>query len=107
MQKGGIRPGWFHIHRAVQTLGLLLALAGFILALAAFNVPWSNMSSAAGSTPHKLYNAHRVLGVIVMALCVLQVRCGVGCVWVSHDEWDWWWVETSLCLVRVGWRLDS
>jgi len=75
LQKGGIRAGWFHIHRAVQCLAVLLALAGFILALVSFNVPWSNMS--ADSTPHRLYNAHRVLGVVVIALSILQVG-GVG-----------------------------
>lgn len=76
LQKGGLRPLWFQGHRALQSLAVLLALAGFILALVSFNVPWSNMS--ASSTPHKLYNPHRVLGVVVMALVALQVGVAGG-----------------------------
>lgn len=72
LQKGGIKAGWFHVHRAVQCLAVLLALAGFILAVVSFSVPWSDM--APGTAPHELYNAHRVLGVIVMILSLLQVR---------------------------------
>lgn len=83
LQKGNIRPGWFHIHRAIQTLSILLALAGFILALVSFNVPWTNMTP--GTTPHKLYNPHRVLGVIVIALSLLQVGAlgACACAWVG------------------------
>jgi hypothetical protein len=58
----------------VQSTAVLLAVAGFVLAMVKFDVPWSNMTTAGGLTPHRAYDAHRVLGVIAVGLCVLQVR---------------------------------
>ena len=54
---------WFKLHRAIQTLGLILALAGWIIALVNFNV-------------FKDYGyrnfQHGVLGMVVMILGILQ-----------------------------------
>lgn len=68
-QNGGIRASWFHGHRASQMLALVLALAGFILALVVFDVSWR----LSDPTPHRLYDLHRFLGLVVMAFVVVQV----------------------------------
>ena len=54
---------WFKLHRAIQTLGLLLALIGWIIALVNFNVfkdfGYRNFQ-------------HGILGMVVMILGILQ-----------------------------------
>ena len=50
---------WFKIHRAVQNIGLLLATAGFIVAVINFDV-------FQGASPSSL--AHGIIGVCVMSL---------------------------------------
>jgi hypothetical protein len=77
-QKGGISPTWFFLHRGLQLLAVLLALAGFIMALVSFKVGWGVDSA----TPHSLYNPHRIMGVVVMGLVLVQVSTpggGGGC----------------------------
>eukprot|EP00537_Pseudo-nitzschia_pungens_P006476 CAMPEP_0172358244 /NCGR_PEP_ID=MMETSP1060-20121228/2570_1 /TAXON_ID=37318 /ORGANISM="Pseudo-nitzschia pungens, Strain cf. cingulata" /LENGTH=577 /DNA_ID=CAMNT_0013079357 /DNA_START=154 /DNA_END=1887 /DNA_ORIENTATION=+ len=54
---------WFRFHRIIQTIGLLLALAGWIIALANFNVFLDY-----GQTNFR----HGVCGMIVMILGLLQ-----------------------------------
>lgn len=68
-QAGGIRGHWFIGHRAVQLLAVVVALAGFILALVVADTPWDLSKPA----PHPLYDLHRLLGVVVMGFVVLQV----------------------------------
>lgn len=56
---------WFQIHRVVQPLGIVLALIGWITALAGpFNV--------LGSGVHDAQFAHATIGTIVMGLGLLQ-----------------------------------
>ena len=55
-------PMWFQLHRAIQLIGLILALAGFILALVEFNVSGTD-------TP---IGKHRVIGIIIMAVGLFQ-----------------------------------
>eukprot|EP00878_Enallax_costatus_P007997 GHUV01008364.1.p1 GENE.GHUV01008364.1~~GHUV01008364.1.p1 ORF type:complete len:267 (+),score=60.38 GHUV01008364.1:1175-1975(+) len=74
--KGGIRASWFHAHRTFQILALLLSLAGFTLALVVFDVSWK-LSESSAPTPHKLYDLHRILGVVVMAFVVIQAAAGL------------------------------
>lgn len=50
-------PFWFHCHRVLQTLGLILALAGFILAIKEFDI----------SGTDTLLGKHRIIGIVVMA----------------------------------------
>jgi len=59
------RPGdlWFKVHRIVQVLGLLLALAGWIIALNEFTV----FQSKGESNYH-----HGVMGITVMTLGLIQ-----------------------------------
>ena len=58
-------PAWFNVHRGANSLGLLLAVAGLIVALVKFR-PLSVADS--GSTEAR----HAILGLVVMALGVLQ-----------------------------------
>ena len=53
---------WFQLHRAIQLIGLILALAGFILAVREFDV-------AGTDTP---IGRHRVIGITVMAVGLFQ-----------------------------------
>lgn len=69
LQKGGIGSSWFLAHRTFQIMAALLAFAGFILALVVFDVSWKPNSEP----PHRLYDLHRILGVVVMAFVVIQV----------------------------------
>jgi len=57
-------PLWFHLHRGCQCLGLVLALAGWILALSQFSV-----FSTGGTRTSFL---HACLGCTVMSLGLLQ-----------------------------------
>lgn len=56
-------PLWFHLHRVIQTVGLILALSGFIYALVRFD---------ALSAPGFSNYYHAVLGIVVMVLGLLQ-----------------------------------
>ncbi|GBG27473.1 Cytochrome b561 and DOMON domain-containing protein At3g61750 [Hondaea fermentalgiana] len=53
-------PLWFHLHRALNTLGIVAAVAGLIIAF---------LMVAGG---HFLARAHAVIGVVVMGLGLLQ-----------------------------------
>jgi hypothetical protein len=55
---------WFKLHRIIQSLGLVLAIAGFSVALANFHV--FDAGASVRST------AHGSMGVLVMLLGVLQ-----------------------------------
>ena len=57
-------PTWFLLHRAVQSVGLLCALGGFIIALTQFAVFSDGYYAPA--------QAHGSMGVIVMVLGLLQ-----------------------------------
>ncbi|GMI06012.1 hypothetical protein TrLO_g5659 [Triparma laevis f. longispina] len=60
-REGGV---WFKLHRAIQCTGLLLAIAGFIIALTQFDV-----FTAEGINLSKI---HGTFGIIVMTLGILQ-----------------------------------
>jgi hypothetical protein len=49
----------------------LLLLLPLLLLQVVTDVPWSPSAAA----PHPLYNLHRYLGVVAIALTLLQVRC--------------------------------
>ena len=55
-------PIWFQLHRAIQLVGLVFALASFILALMLFNVTGTD-------TP---LGRHRVIGIAVMSVGLFQ-----------------------------------
>ena len=57
-------PTWFNIHRGANSLGLLLAIAGLIVALVKFG-PLSVGSGSAES-------GHAIIGLLVMVIGVLQ-----------------------------------
>ncbi|PSC69354.1 alpha beta-hydrolase isoform B [Micractinium conductrix] len=58
-------PLWFHVHRAVQVLGLSCALAGFIIIFSA-------VEQATGSSVSS-YTVHRRLGISAMSLGLFQL----------------------------------
>lgn len=57
-------PLWFHLHRAIQTIGLILALSGFILAVVEFDIGSDNLDDP--------IQRHRLIGIIVMAFGLFQ-----------------------------------
>ena len=82
------RPIWFHLHRAVQSLGLLSALIGFIIALKNFETLDSSTNMG--------YN-HAVMGVVTMALGLFQPINGLVRPHAAEDGDD----KTS---ARVAWE---
>ena len=57
-------PLWFKLHRAIQSVGICLAIAGFTIAVTQFNV--FGPGNSAGR------QAHGYMGCVVMVLGVLQ-----------------------------------
>lgn len=55
---------WFHLHRALQLLGMVLFVAGFALAIKQFG----------GRTSGQLGGAHRAFGIAIFAATCLQAR---------------------------------
>jgi len=64
-------PWWFHVHVGGNVFGLLLATAGFIIALVKFDV-FSGVSPGAS-----LSNSHGIIGITVMAAGWLQPFLGL------------------------------
>eukprot|EP00775_Hariotina_reticulata_P007285 gene7285-7498_t len=83
--------------RGVQLLAVLLALAGFIMAVVAFKVSWS----LDAPTPHSLYNPHRFIGVVVMGLVLMQVR-GAGAAASNAAAVLWFLVVLLLLMALTG-----
>ena len=60
----GQKHTWFLLHMGLQLGGVALMLAGFSIAVMKF-----------GDQQSQLGQAHRLLGIIVTAMALLQVRC--------------------------------
>lgn len=59
-------PLWYKMHSVIQTVGLLLTIAGFIVALSSFDV------FIAGGGGHFLSVLHGGIGIVVMIVAILQ-----------------------------------
>jgi hypothetical protein len=97
VQDGHVRGFWFQIHRGLQVLGFVLAVAGFILVWAVFS-----FGSRADTSPR--YPAHRGLGIATMAMVVVQAGTGMVRPGLGHKKrgaWrrlhqGWGWLATML-----------
>ena len=93
-------PRWFHIHRVAQSVGLLVALAGFIIALTHFQ---------------RDLGSHAQLGWVVMVLGLLQPLNGVRrpkkgaplrLVWeAAHKGLGWLAIVLAAPTIALGIRL--
>ena len=82
-----IAPGWYKIHRNMQGLGVVLGLVSFILILYVYKAKIDKEKP------------HHVIGVIVLALSLLEVCLGFysNAMWkpgkpphILHDKTHWW-----------------
>jgi len=67
----GMGTWWFHLHRALQILGFLVSLAG--LAVGVYLDPGQG----------GLFWQHKIIGVTVNVLALVQVRLGAGKTYVK------------------------
>lgn len=58
-------PIWFHLHRVIQTLGLILALAGWVIAL-------HELEPFGGDAVTTNVRVHGIIGCTVMTIGLLQ-----------------------------------
>jgi hypothetical protein len=65
LQQGKVSPAWFYVHIVLQLGGVLSGLGGFVIALLAFG--WKQVPGEA------LYQPHKWIGVVVLAMALLQV----------------------------------
>ncbi|KAL4443838.1 hypothetical protein ABPG75_011575 [Micractinium tetrahymenae] len=92
-------PLWFHVHRAVQILGLSCALSGFIIIFIA-------VKDATG-TSVSIYGLHRRLGISAMSLGLCQLTALVfrphkGTKLRPHWEFGHHWIGRAAAVVAVA-----
>lgn len=98
-------PIWFHLHRGIQVLGLILAVAGWVVAL-------QELGPFGGDAATNKVKVHGAIGCTVMTVGLLQplnafIRPHKGakhrCAWeILHKGSGWCAIFLSIAVISLG-----